>query len=90
LAEYTVQSLSPCYGLLTALVLLDMLTVGEIQHNLLQKCCDFVIHGRRKDVFQGGTSGFFQTFFWGCPKVMKFVFYQWKLRKQLFFWKFHH
>ena len=33
------------------------------------------MHGRRKDVFQGGTSGFFQTFVYGGgAKVVKFVF----------------
>jgi len=62
LAEYTVHSLSPCFGLLTALVL--------------------------KEFFQGGTSGFFQTFFCGGPNVEKFVSYHSILRKQRFLLKF--
>jgi len=36
----------------------------------------------------GGTSGFFQTFFWGGAKVVKFVFYHPKLRKHPFLLKF--
>jgi len=37
---------------------------------------------------RGGTSGFFQTFFYGGPKVVKFGFYHSKLRKQRFLLKF--
>ena len=40
-------------------------------------------HGRRKYLLQGGaTRGFFQIFFQGWPKVVKFVFSLSKLRKQ--------
>jgi len=39
------------------------------------------VHGRQKEFFQGGgTIGFFLTFFYGGPKVVKFVFYHSKLR----------
>ena len=42
-------------------------------------------HGRRKDFFRGGGSrGFYQNFFQGWPKVVKFVFYHSKLKKQPF------
>jgi len=34
------------------------------------------------------TSGYFQTFFYGGPKVVKFGFYHSKLRKQHFLLKF--
>jgi len=39
--------------------------------------------------FQGkATSGFFQRFLWGVPKVVKFVFSHSKFRKQLILLKF--
>ena len=45
------------------------------------------MHGRRKEFFQGGgTSGFFQKYFYGGPKQVKFVFYHSKLRKQHICW----
>jgi len=46
------------------------------------------VHGRRKKFFQGGTSEFFQTFFFGGPKVLKLGLYHSKLRKQHFLLKF--
>jgi len=39
-------------------------------------------HGRRNDFFQGGHEGIFPKFSLGRPKVVKFVFSYWKLRKQ--------
>jgi len=46
-------------------------------------------HGRRKDFFQGGGSrGFSQNIFQGGPKVVEFVFYPSKLKKQPFFANF--
>jgi len=40
-------------------------------------------------IFPGGaTSGFFQKFFYGGPKVVKFAFYRSKFRKQHFLLKF--
>jgi len=63
LAEYTVHSLSPCYGLLTALVLLNSvagwcnITQFFKKGAILHAC----VHGRRKDFFPGAsTSEFFQ------------------------------
>jgi len=45
-----------------------------------------LMHGRRKDFFQGGASrGFPKIFFQGGPKVVKFVFYPSKMKKQPFF-----
>jgi len=42
-------------------------------------------HGRWTDFFQGwAMRGFCQIFSSGWPKVVKFVFYHSKLRKQLF------
>jgi len=41
-------------------------------------------HGRRKDFFQGGQEWIFPKFFPGEPKVVKFVFYPSKLKKQPF------
>ena len=91
LAEYTVHSLSPCYGLLTALGLLNSVarwckynTIFHKNGVILHAC----VHGHRKEFLQGGTSGFFQQFFYGGPKVVKFGFYHSKLRKQRFLLKF--
>jgi len=42
-------------------------------------------HGRSEDFFQGRPLGIFPKFFQGGPKVVKFVFYQSKLKKQPFF-----
>jgi len=48
------------------------------QNGVILHAC---VHGRRKEFFQGGTSGYFQTFFCGGSKVVKFVFDHSKLRK---------
>jgi len=44
--------------------------------------------GVGRNFSKGGTSGFFQKFFYGGPKVVKFGYYHSKLRKQRFFWNF--
>jgi len=41
-----------------------------------------VCMGVGRNFSRGATSGFFQKFFYGRPKVVKFVFYHSKLRKQ--------
>jgi len=70
----------------TLLVLPD----GVIQHNFLQNSVILhaCVHGRRKEFFLGEPLGFFQKFFYGRPKVVKFAFYHSKLRKQRFLLKF--
>jgi len=79
LAEYTVHSLSPCYGLLTAFALLNSAarwcnTTPFFKNGVILHAC---VHGRRKEFFQGGgTNRFLQKFFYGGPKVVKFVFCQ--------------
>jgi len=61
---------------------------GVIQHTFLQKWCKHAcVHGRRKDIFQGGISGFFQMFSRGA-KSGEIYFIPLKLRKQLFLLKF--
>jgi len=80
------HSLSLCYGLLTALVLLNVLPDCEMQHNFFHKWCNCAMHERRNDVFQGGsTSGFFEKFFWGCPKVVKVIFLPFETKKTAIF-----
>ena len=64
---------------------------GVIQHNFLQKWCNFtcLYAWALEGIFPGGaTSGFFQKYFYGGPKMVKFVFYHSKLRKQHFLLKF--
>jgi len=85
------HSLSPCYGLVTALVLLnsvarwcDTNTIFYKNVVILHAC----VHGLRKEFFQGGHKWIFQKFFYGGPKVVKFVFWHSKLRKQYFLLKF--
>jgi len=91
LAEYTRHRLSPCYGLPTALGLLNSVarwckynTIFHKNVAILHAC----VHEHRKEFFQRGTSGLFQKFFCGGPKVVKFDFYHSKLRKQRFLLKF--
>jgi len=84
------ECLSSCYGLLTGLALLNSVdrwrnTTQFLQNGVIWYAC---VHGPRKDFIQGGTSGFFQPFFQGGAKMVKFVFYQSKLRKQHFLLKF--
>jgi len=67
LTEYTVHGLSACYGLLTALVLLNSVARWCNTTEFLQQWCNLYacVHGRRKDFIQWGTSGVFQKFFQG-------------------------
>jgi len=66
LADYTVHSLSPCNGLLTALVLLNSVDgCGNTTH-FLQNWCNFtcLCSWASEGFFPGGgSSGFFQKFF---------------------------
>jgi len=86
LAEYTMHTLSPCYGLLTTLVVLNSVARWCNTAQFLQKWCNLYagVHGRRKDFIQGGTSGFFQTFFHRWPKVVKFGCFHSHLKTALF------
>jgi len=89
LAEYTVHSLSPCYDLLNALVLLNSVTrwcnITQFFNGAFLHAC---VHGRRKFSFpEGSTSEFFQVVI-GGPAVVRFVFYHSKLREQPFLLKF--
>ena len=65
---------------------------GVIQHNFSQKWFNFTcLWGwALEGIFSrgGGTSRFFQKFFYGGPKVMKFGSYYSKLRKQHCWWNF--
>jgi len=87
LAEYNVHSLSPCYGLLTAFVLLNSIARWCNTTQLFTKMVSFymlVCMGVERNFSRGATSGFLQKFFHGEPKVVKFVFCHSKLRKQHF------
>jgi len=87
LADYTVHSLLPCYGLLAALVLLNSVARWCNTTHFFTKMVWFymlVCMGVGRNFFQGGTNVFFQNFFYEGPKVVKFVFYDSKLREQLF------
>jgi len=78
LAEYTVHSLSPCYGLLTAFVLLNSVARWCNTTQFFTKMVSFymlVCMGVGRNFSRGATSGLLQTFFYGGPKVVKFVFY---------------
>ena len=58
------HSLSPCYGLLTALVLLNSVARWCNTAQFLQKSCNFYtgVHERRKDFIQGALVDFFKSF----------------------------
>jgi len=86
LAEYAVHSLSPCCGLLTALLLLNSVARWWNTANLFPKWCNFtcLCAWASEGFIQGGTSGFFWKFLQGRLKVVKFVFYHSKRRKRLF------
>ena len=90
LAQYTVHSLSPCYGLLTALVLLNSVARWCITTQFFTKMVSFcmvVCMVVGKNFSKRATSGFFQKLFCGKPKVVKFVFYHSKIRKHDFLLK---
>ena len=83
--------LSPCFGLLTALVLLNSVARWCNRIQFFQKWCNFtrLCAWASEGIFPGrATSGFFLKFFYGRPKVVKLVFYHSKLRKQHFLLKF--
>jgi len=66
LAEYTVRSLSPCYGLLTELVLLNSVAAWCNTAQLFAKMVSLymlVCMGVGRNFSRGGTSGLFQKFF---------------------------
>jgi len=77
LAEYTVHSLSPCYGLLTAFALLSSVARWCNTTQFFTKMVSFymlVCMGVGRNFPGVVTSGFLQKFFYGGPKVVKFVF----------------
>jgi len=87
LAEYIVHSLSPCYGLLTAFVLLNSAARWCNTIQFFTKVVSFymlVCMGVGRNFSVGATSGFLQNFFYGGPKVVKFVFFITRNRKQHF------
>ena len=89
--EYTVHSLSPCYGMHTALVLLKSVITWCNTTKFFTKMASFymlVCMGVGRNFSRDATSGFFQTFFYGGPKVVKPAFYHSKLRKQHFLLNF--
>jgi len=61
LTEYAVHSLSPCYGLLTALVLLNSVARWCNTAIFFQHWCNFtcLCAWGSEGFIQGGTSGFF-------------------------------
>ena len=72
LAEYTVHSMLPCYGLLYRIGVVEQCCqfTKMVQHNFLQKWCNFSCFcaWASEGFFQEDTSGFFQTFFYGGGK----------------------
>ena len=71
LTECTVHSQSPCYGLLTALVLLNIVGRWCNTTQFFTKMVSFymlVCTGVGRNFSRGGTSGFFQKFFYGGKK----------------------
>jgi len=90
LAEYIVHSLSSCYGLLTAFVLLTSAARWCNTTQLFTKMVSFymlVCMGVGRNFSRGGTSGFLLKFFYGGPKVVKFGFTT-RNREQHFCWNF--
>jgi len=88
LAEYTVHSLSPYCGLLTALVLLNSVARWWNTTQFFTKMVQFfmlVCMGVGR-IFPGGPSvDFSKNFSMGGAKVVKFAVYHSKLRKEPFF-----
>jgi len=72
---YTVNSLLPCYGLLTALVVLN--SVARWCNVILLAC----VHGHREYFSRGGTSGLFRTLFRGDGGRSVDIFYNSTLEK---------
>jgi len=91
LAAYTVHSLSPCYALLTALVLLNSVARWCNATQFFTKKCHFTClcaWALEGIIPWGVTNGFFQKFFCVGPNVVKFILYHSKLRKEHFLLKF--
>jgi len=85
------HSLTPCYGLFSAFMLLNSVARWCHTTQFFAKMVSFhmlVCMGVGRNFSRGATSGFFQKFFYGGPKVVKFVFYHSKLRNQHFLLKF--
>ena len=85
------HSLSPCCGLLTALVLLNSIARWCNTTQIFTKMVSFYLlcAWASEGIFLGGaTSGFSSKFFYGRSKVVKLGFYHSKLRKQHFLLKF--
>ena len=87
LAECTVHSLSHCYGLLTALVLLTVLPDGVIQQIFSQKCCHFtcLCAWASEGIFPGGTQVDFPKVFLRGPKSGEICFLALEIKKTVFF-----
>jgi len=83
-----VHSLSPCYVLLTALVLLKSVAIWCNVTQFFTKICVILhacVHGCWTDFFPGvALMDFSKSFSRGRGKVVKFVFYHSKLKKRLF------
>jgi len=80
-----------CYGLLTGLVLLNSVDRWRNTTQFLQKWCNFVClcAWASEGFYPGGALvDFSNSFSKGAPKVVKFIFYLSKLRKQHFLLKF--
>jgi len=92
LAKDTVHSLSFCYALLIALMLFNaVLPYGVIQHIFYKNgvTLHVCVHGHPNDFSRGALVDVSQSFSRvGRPKVVKFVFYHLKLRKQRLLLKF--
>ena len=87
LAEYTVHSLLPWYGLLASLVVLNSAARWCNTTQFLQNCEILLacVHGRRKDFFQGALVDCSKSCSRDGPEVVKFVFYHSNIKKTTFF-----
>ena len=90
MAECTVHSQSPCYGLLTALVLLNSVGRWCNTTQFFTKMVSFymlVCMGVGRNFSRGGTSGFFQKFSAG-GKSGEICFLSLEIKKQHYLLKF--
>ena len=88
LAAYTMHSLSPCYELLTALVLLNSVAIWCNATQFVTKKSHFTClcaFGVGRNFSRGAHKWIFPKVFYGGPNVVKFGFYHSKLRKTAFF-----
>jgi len=86
-----VCSLSLCYGLLTALVLLNSVARWRNTTQFFTKMMSFCLHvcmGFGRNFSRGGPLVDFPKVFLRGAKVVKFVFCHSKLRKRHFCWNF--